>query len=394
MLSVDEALSLVLDNSATLGSEAIGVDRLVGRRLAADVVARLTQPPFAASAMDGYAVRFTDAKTGARLQVVAESAAGAPSKAELQGGQAVRIFTGSVVPSGADHVVIQEDVSQNGDEIVLERMQQSRRNIRDAGIDFSAGDILAKAGEVCHAMHGSIFAAANIAKVDVLRRPKVALFSNGNELKDPGENLAPGEIINSSFYAIASLIEHWGGSVEYIGCAEDTLSDVQAFFERSKGADIIVPIGGASVGDYDFVNDAFSAAGGVSIFKKIAMRPGKPTWYGTLGAAQVLGLPGNPASSIVAAALLLKPLIYKLGGDDSKESLIDATLTTPIAGNGHREAFMRARGTSSNGEWVVNPIANQDSSLLLPFASANALIRRPPNDPARDRGNRVQMIFI
>ncbi len=379
-----------MDGAAPLGWEEAALGDLVGRVAAENVVAQMTQPPFAASAMDGYAVRFSDVKIGAALSVIGEAPAGAPFGGKISAGEAVRIFTGGSVPAGADHVIIQEEVTRNGDVVTVNDAQETPRNIRPAGIDFKSGDVLAEKSTHLHEIHGSIFAAANIASVSVHRRPKVAVFSNGDELKEPGSTLKPGEIINSNHYALCAMIRRWGAEAVYLGCASDNESDILDCFKRSADADIIIPVGGASVGDYDFVKSAFAKAGGEIRFSKVAVRPGKPTWCGAVGNSRAIGLPGNPASAIVTAALFVQPLVRRLAGEVWSAPFLKARLTAPLGANGGREAYLRAQ----ENDGAIAPVANQDSSLLLPFGSANALLRRPVNAPALDVGDEVEFVRL
>ncbi len=396
MISVEQAIASVLKGAAPLGSEIVSIGDVAGRIAAEDIRARMTQPPFAASAMDGYAVRFADMGAGTRLSVIGEAPAGAPFAGAVGAGEAVRIFTGAVVPPGADHVVIQEDVTRDGDAITINEPQAAPRHIRPAGIDFKEGDVLASAGARLHEMHGSILAAANISEVAMRRRPVVALFSNGDELVDPGTALQPGQIVNSNHYALGAMVARWGGEARYLGRASDDAAAIRAFFAQAREADIIVPIGGASVGDYDFVKSAFKAEGGEIFFEKVAVRPGKPTWHGRLGKARVIGLPGNPASAIVTAALFVQTLTRALAGEATGEGLrtTRAVVTAPLGANGQRETFIRAAAAQASEGLAVTPAANQDSSLLSPFASANALIRRLPGAPAIDAGGAVDVIWL
>ena len=390
MITVSEAIGAILDGVRPLGVERVSLTGLSGRIVAQEVRAAMTQPPFAASAMDGYAIRFDDMKSGATLRVIGEAPAGTPFDGEVGPGEAVRIFTGGAVPGGADHIIIQEDVTRSGNSIVIEATQEGPRNMRPAGIDFETGDVLANAGERLHEIHGAIFAAANIPGVEVFRRPRISLFSNGDELKDPGSELKPGQIINSNHYALCDLIRNWGGEADYLGCAADSEASIRAFFQRGRGADIIIPVGGASVGDYDLVKSAFAKESGAVTFEKVAVRPGKPTWSGALGSARVIGLPGNPASAIVTAALFVQPLVRRLAGEVWSAPFAGARLTAPITANGGRESYLRA--TVDGG--VITPASNQDSSLLRPFAKANALIKRVANAPAAEIGDEVEFIRL
>jgi molybdopterin molybdotransferase len=396
MVSVEEAVALILDGARPLGAEPVGVGALTGRIAARDVVAQLTQPPHDASAMDGYAVRFEDAEKGAPLTVIGEAPAGAPFAGEVGENEAVRVFTGSVIPRGATHVIIQEDVERRGDRIFLMEEQQKPKNIRAAGLDFRKGDILEEKGAVLHEFHGALFAAANMKSVSVFGRPLVALFSNGDELVEPGETPEPGQIVNANHFAVAAMIENWGAAPRYLGCAPDDKAAVAAMFDQSRRAHIAISIGGASVGDYDFVKPAFAECGGDIIFDKVSVKPGKPAWFGKLDATFVLGLPGNPASAIVTTALLVRPLVRRLAGAESpRQAYLHGVLTQPLRANGARESYLRATASPApSGVWQATPAANQDSSLLSPFASANVLIRRPAHAPAAAVGDRVDLVHL
>ncbi len=396
MINVDEAINIILDGASALDAETVSLGALTGRTLAADVVARITQPPFTASAMDGYAVRFGDMAPGAQLSVVGEAPAGAPYDGAIASGEAVRILTGGVVPLGAEHVIMQEDVTREGDRITINELQKKPRNIRKAGVDFSKGDILARKAARLHDFNGSIFAAANISAVSVTRRPRVAIFSNGDELVEPGATLGPGEIVNSNHIALSAMVKSWGGAPDYLGCAADSQEAIEDFFRRARDADIIIPIGGASVGDYDYVKSAFQGAGGETLFEKIAVRPGKPTWFGKLGNTRIVGLPGNPASAIVTAALFVQPLVRRLAATQSDAPhFSNAVLTESLPANGARETYLRARGEHRDEGGVhVTPAPDQDSSLLMPFASANVLIRRAVNAPAVVVGGEVEIVRL
>lgn len=344
--------------------------------------------------MDGYAVQFEDMEKGVSLRVIGEAPAGAPFSGTVVAGEAVRIFTGGVIPRGADHVVIQEDVTREADHIKISEPQTTPRHIRAAGIDFHAGDILVGKGEALNEIHGSLLAAANIDKVSVVRRSRVAVFSNGDELIEPGGALKPGQVVNSNHYAICALIENWGGEATYLGCARDSDAAISEMFEKARDADIIVPIGGASVGDYDFVKTACRKSGGEIIFEKVAVRPGKPTWFAQLGQGRVIGLPGNPASSLVTATLFVRPLIVALGGYDERLAIGEAPLTTALKANGRRETYLRAVIEDGANGVTISPAPDQDSSLLRPFAAANALIKRGPNAHALDAGDPVSFLRL
>ena len=397
MLSVEEARATVVSGVRPLPAETIRLDNIFGRVSAEAIRAKTSQPPFDASAMDGFAVRFDDLDVCSQFRVIGEARAGFPYSRAIERGEALRIFTGAPLPDGADHVVIQEDVVQFGRSITIHEKQGQPGNIRRAGIDFFADDLMIEKGTEFHTLHGAILAAANISSVRVFRRPRVAIFANGDELIEPGETLAPGKIVNSNHYAISEMVRFWGGDPTYLGCAPDRLDAVSEFFERAKNFDVIVPIGGASVGDYDFVKRAFAEAQGEIEFEKVAVKPGKPTWFGHMGPCRVLGLPGNPASAIVTAGLFLQPLIRKLAGKiDRPDVFAVATITTNLAENGPRETFLRAVAEQDPIKRVleVTPAANQDSSRLSPFLTANVLVRRKKNAPALQKGEGVEVIFL
>ena len=396
MLSVNEALSEILSGAKVLPAQTVSFLDCCGRVTATDIYARLTQPPFDASAMDGYAVRKIDAEAGNSLNVIGEAAAGGPFAGVIGDGDAVRIFTGAIVPAGADHVIIQEDVTRTGNTIIINEAQPGPSHIRQAGLDFQENDLLVGTGMRLHHLHGAVIAAANIEHVSVVRKPVVAFFTNGNELRAPGSMLNPGDIINSNSVAMESLFTAWGGAATDLGVAPDEVMAVEACFNAGRGADVIVPVGGASVGDHDVVKSAFVNAGGQLIFEKVRVKPGKPTWFGKLGNAWVVGLPGNPASAIVCAALFVKPLIQTLGGlrRESDHLFITAKLVNPIPANGPRESYLRAELSGTGPDARVVPAPIQDSGLLSPFLTANALVRRLPGAPGVASGETVEVMSL
>ena len=396
MLSVDDAQKVIVDGVLPLGAEMVALGDITGRVAADDCRAAITQPPFAASAMDGYAARFEDMSVGAIVDVIGEAPAGNPFEGAIHRGQAVRVFTGGVVPVGADHVVIQEDVALNGDGRITIKQEQDRpRNIRAAGIDFAKGDILVRSGTIFHELHGSILATANLSQIPCRRRPRVGIFTNGNELKEPGTELQPGEIVNSNHYGICALIKSWGGVPVYLGCIADDEAALCEVFERADDLDVILPIGGASVGDYDHVKGAFAKARGELVFSKVAVKPGKPTWLGKLNDARVIGLPGNPASAMVTCALFVQPLIRRFLGQDGSSNFMTGTLQRPIEKNGSRETYLRAQINSlKEGRVQLLVFPNQDSSLLSPFAECDALVRRLPHAAAGSVGEEVEFVYL
>ncbi|MEM6899496.1 MAG: molybdopterin molybdotransferase MoeA [Pseudomonadota bacterium] len=392
LISVDQAISLILEHRPKMNAETVRLSEALGRTLAEPVVAKLTQPPAAVSAMDGYAVRLADvSKPGANLKVIGEAPAGAPFSGSLGSKEAVRIFTGGHVPAGADHIVIQETVTRDGNVITCEEAHANAKHIRAAGRDFSKGDRLLEAGKLLGPAEISVAAAANHAELAVLRQPTVGLISNGNELKPPGSELLQGEIINSNPYGLGTLVQMWGGKLLPPQHATDSVDAILEALEAISAADIIVPIGGASVGDHDHMRAAFSEAGFDSIFEKIAVKPGKPTWFSKRGDQSVLGLPGNPASAFVCAHLFLHIL---MGASDGLE-LVSGQLGAPLPANGPRETFMRAEAKLNDGGVVtLHPAIDQDSSLITPFLESNALIRRIPEAEAQDAGSIIEFLRI
>ena len=376
MISVKEALAIIAENCPKYGVVSCDLNQALGRVLEGDVRAALTVPPFHASAMDGYAVKFSEAQKGARLTVMGESKAGQGFDGVVTEGSAVRIFTGAPLPKGADHVVIQEDVSRSESHIIIECVQTQPRHIRKAGIDFSKGDIIIRSGTRLTPRHIAMAAAANHNELTVQNRPKVAIIASGDELREAGSALKSHEIVNSNGPALFALITEWGGDAMALPIAADTTESICALIGQAKEADIIVAIGGASVGDYDVMKTAFAEAGYIPKFSKVAVKPGKPTWFGTLGSQCVLGLPGNPASAYVCAHLFLKLLICP----GYQHKFIQASLTQDLRANGPRETYLRAEAFIENGQVKVTPFPRQDSSLISPLSRANVLIKMPAND--------------
>ena len=395
MISRTEALEQIAALSALTATERVPLQAGVGRTLAASVLAKHTQPPSDMSAMDGYAARIEDCTVGAALTVIGEAPAGHPFDGNVGAGQCVRLFTGSVVPNGANHVIIQEDVDRNDDQITIRDAQESARHIRSAGIDFRSGDELIPAGTTLTARQLSICAAGNHAELNVRRAPRVALLANGDELRPPGSHLQPGQIIASNEYSLTALIEAWGGQALNLGIAPDSPGKIRAMIEAADQVDVFVPVGGASVGDHDHMQTVFSDLGFSPLFSKIAVRPGKPTWMSQGDGQLVLGLPGNPASALVCAHLFLKPLIARLLGAADLHVTVPANLRAPLNANGRRESFLRGRmDYLETGERVVLPASNQDSSLLSPFVTSNVLIHRPVDAPAREAGEMVECVLL
>lgn len=389
-LTVEDARGRMLDGAARLGVEAVALQDAVGRVLAEDIVAGRHQPPFDASAMDGWAIRRADHGVVEAFTIVGESAAGRAYPKAVQAGQAVRIFTGAPVPAGADLVVIQEEATRDGDRVTFTAGDAPKANIRPAGGDFRSGDRLLEAGVRIDPWRLSLAAAAGLADLPVVRRPKVAILATGDELVPPGGSPLPDQIFESGSFSLAALIQAWGGQAIKLAPAADSVEAIAAAV-ADAAVDLVVTIGGASVGDYDLVKPAMSRLGLDLRVQTIAVRPGKPTWFGHLeDGRRVLGLPGNPASALVCAELFLRPLLAALSGANPALPFGVARLSSPLPANGPREHWMRAaRAVDAEGRLLVAPFPDQDSSLIGVFSRADALVMRPAGAPPAQAGDLV-----
>ena len=393
MISVEEALTRVLALAEPVEHQAVGLRQALGRVLAKPAVARLTQPPYAASAMDGYAICEADHQAGQMLEVIGEAAAGHGFAGQVGPGQAVRIFTGAPVPQGADRVILQEDVSRDENQITLGRPLEHSSHIRPAGQDFHLGGSLAAPRRLRPA-DLSLIAAMNIPEITAFRRPVVAIMATGDELVMPGETPAPDQIVASNSFAVAAVAEAAGAEARILPIARDTETSLRLIFDLAKDADVIVTTGGASVGDHDLVGKVAGDLGMERAFWKIAMRPGKPLMAGRLGGAVLLGLPGNPVSAIVCAQLFLVPLLDHLQGLPGAHKFETARLAQAVDANGVRAHFMRARLSRVEGQTFITPFDRQDSALLSILSKADALLVRPIGDQARSVGDLVQYLPI
>jgi molybdopterin molybdotransferase len=382
MISVAEALDHVLAHAAPLPSEMAPLADADGRVLAADIKALRTQPPADMSAMDGYAVRSEDVvHAPVRLRIIGEVAAGRPFPARLGAGEAARIFTGGVVPDGADTIVIQEQTRRDGDHVEIQKSSAKGRHIRVRGLDFQSGALLFAKGHRLRARDLALAAGMNHPQLPMHRRPQLAVFATGDELVPPGSEPGPGQIIYSNGFALAALAREEGAGVTDLGIIPDRIEDTIAAVRRARegGADILVTTGGASVGDYDLVQSAFAAEGMALSFWTVAMRPGRPLMHGRLGAMQVLGLPGNPVSSYVCAYLFLVPLIRRLAGrSDLSPAVESASLGCDLPANDERADYLRARLTTGLDGLIATPFPVQDSSMTAPLAQADCLVVREP----------------
>jgi molybdopterin molybdotransferase len=392
LMPVAQALALVLQDASPLGVEAAPLAQAHGRVLSDDLAALRTQPPTDVSAMDGYAVRAEDiSKLPASLKVIGEVAAGRPFAGTVGAGEAARIFTGGVLPRGADTVVIQEHTSRADDIVVVGKPTGRGRNVRPNGLDFAAGAVLLRAGHLLSDRDLALAAAMNHPAVPVHRRPKVAVLATGDELVMPGTAPGPGEIVYSNGFATIALARREGCEIVDLGIAPDRLPETVAAIRgaRASGADILVTSGGASVGDYDLVQQALAGEGLALSFWKIAMRPGRPMLHGRLGAMHVLGLPGNPVSSYVCAFLFMVPLIRRLMGRADIERMPEsAVLGGDLPANDERADYLRATlAAGADGRQIATALPVQDSSMLAPLAGADCLLIREAHAPAARAGS-------
>jgi molybdopterin molybdotransferase len=398
MISVEEALSRILAGvGEPMPAEEVPFTHGLGRILAEDVTAALTQPPVAVSAMDGYAVRSADvASVPAKLAVIGTAPAGRPFDGVVGRGQAVRIFTGAAVPEGADAIVIQEDAEASGDAVTLKQAASVGRFIRPAGLDFKAGSVGLRAGKRLTARDIGLAAAMNRPWLRLRRRPRVAILSTGDELVNPGETPGPGQIVSSNAFALAAFVEAEGGEPLMLGIARDDPGDLARAIAAAEGVDLLLTSGGASVGEHDLIAGALETAGMTLDFWKIAMRPGKPLLYGKLGRTPVLGLPGNPVSSLVCAIVFLRPalaaLLGRTGGDAAPTQ---ARLGRDLPENDGRQDHLRSElALDAAGGLIATPFERQDSAMLSLLARAGCLVIRPPHAPPARSGEAVPIFRL
>jgi molybdopterin molybdotransferase len=396
MISVAEARARILSGLKPTGAEIVSLAEAAGRVTAAPVVARVSHPPADVSAMDGYAVRAADAAQGARLRLIGAAPAGHPFLASVGDGEAVRLFTGSVVPEGADTILIQENAERIGEEVIVTVSPARDRHIRPEGQDFAKGETLIPAGVRLLARLVGLAASGGHPWLSVYRAPRVAILSTGDEIALPGEPLRPGGVVASNGPAIAALVRAAGGVPVLLPTAPDTLEGIAEAAAGARGADLLVTTGGASVGDHDLVQAALAAQGMVLDFWRIAMRPGKPLMYGRLGDMPMLGLPGNPVSALVCGILFLMPAIARLTGLPGDPPMAEPVrLGAAMPANDGREDYVRASLlTQDAGGWVAHPFPVQDSGMLSRLARADALVIRPPYAPALDIGAIVPAIRL
>lgn len=401
LISIEQALAHVLSTAPEpLDSEWVPLRAGRGRTLAEDLLARRSHPPVAVSAMDGYAARAADlAAAPASLRLVGISAAGRPFAGTVGAGEAVRIFTGAALPAGADTVLMQENATTQGEVVLALRAEPAGRHVRRAGLDFVAGACGLPAGRRLGAAELALAAAMNHPRLPVVRAPRVAILATGDELVPPGTQAGPASIVGSNTFALAAIVEAAGGTAIDLGIAGDDFPALARGFEaaRAAEADVLLTLGGASVGDHDLVQEALRRAGMTLGFWKVAMRPGKPLMHGRLGGLRVLGLPGNPVSAIVCGVLFVRPLVRALSGDRTAglPPLEPAQLARPLAANAERQDFLRAKLTLRHGDIPeVEAATVQDSSMLSMLAAAQALIVRAPHAPPAQAGDRCGIIRL
>jgi molybdopterin molybdotransferase len=396
MLAVEEAHARIVAAFAPLPSEWVHLAAAGGRVLSRDLVAERDQPPGDTSAMDGYAVRAADLASGsATLRVVGSAPAGGSYDAELGPDEAVRIFTGGLLPRGADAVALQENAGADGDRVRIEGAIEPGTFVRPAGLDFRRGERALPAGRRLSARDIGLAAALNHAWLPVRRRPRVALLATGDELVLPGQPLGPSQIVNSNTVALAAMVRHWGGETVDLGIVRDRPDSLAEASAQLRGVDLAVTLGGASVGERDLVRAVLGEHGLTLDFWQIAMRPGKPLMFGRVQAVPLLGLPGNPVSAGVCAVLFVRAAICALLGLDPAPPELPGVLGAPLGANDHRQEYLRAGAAwRDDGRLEATPAPRQDSSMLATFARADCLIKRAPFAPAMAPGTPVSLLLL
>ena len=397
MIAVAEARERILAAFDPLPPEQVAISQADGRVLAEDAVARVTKPPQAVSAMDGYAVIAADvARVPAELRVVGEAPAGGAYGGRLGPGEAVRIFTGGPLPDGADAIVIQENTSREGDRVRVTHAVEAGRFVRARGLDFSAGDTGCTAGQRLGARQIGLIAAMNLPWVMVTRRPRIAILGTGDEIVNPGDPLGPNQIISSNSLALAAIVREAGAEAVNLGIATDNEASLRRMIAGARQADLLVVTGGMSVGDHDLVRHVLGADGLDLDFWTIAMRPGKPLTFGRMGQTPMLGLPGNPVSTLVCGHLFLRPAIDRmLGLHQDDHGAERARLGVALKANDEREDYLRASlSRDAEGGWIATPFAAQDSSMLATLARADALVVRAPHAPAARAGDSCRIVRL
>jgi molybdopterin molybdotransferase len=394
-MPVEEAKAQILAGASPLAVEKVAIGSAHGRVLARDLAARRDQPPFDASAMDGYAVNSGHAEVGSKLKIIGVSSAGHGFKRALGPSHAVRIFTGAPVPARADAILIQENATEEDGAVLVKSSVMPGQHIRPRGLDFRKGDILLHAGQRLSARDIGLAAAMNLAQLPVCRKPLVALLATGDELVEPGQRPTADQISSSNTLALAAFVEWAGGQPLLLGTVKDSVREIRAAIRRARAADVLITSGGASVGEHDLVRQALGEEGISLAFWKIAMRPGKPLMFARRKKQRIIGLPGNPVSALVCARVFIKPLLHRLLGIVSEDPILLASLAAPMRANDERQEYARGRlKKGQDGSLSVVPFPAQDSSMLAVLARADCLIIRPPHAPAAEAGQKVEIVPI
>ncbi len=396
LLPVEDAKEQILAGVKLSSSETIELDHAAGRVLASDLTAKRNQPPFDASSMDGYAVKALDVGDApCSLQLIGEAAAGQAFDGEISQGQCTRIFTGAPLPKGADAVVMQENTERDGNSVSILQSVSVGNFVRPIGLDFKDGEKVLTTGTKLNTGSIGLCASMNCATVNVRKRPTVAILATGDELVEPGQVTRPDQIVSSNSVSLAAAVRAFGGEPIQLGIAPDNLDKITAAISGAAQADILLTIGGASVGDHDLIGPAFTQLGIELDFWKIAMRPGKPLIFARQGDQRVIGLPGNPVSALVCARIFLKPLIQKMLGLSHQDEISYGTLAGDLRENDQRQEYMRACfEVDENGKKTLQPFNKQDSSMQMTFARSDVLIIRPPFAAALKKGDRVPYLAI
>ena len=393
MISTNIALKHLLKLSEVKNTEVVPLEECSNRVLANNLIASHNQPPFDCSAMDGYALNIDDKITGYVLRIIGESAAGKNYAGMVKSGETVRIFTGAPMPLGTNCVVIQEDIIQKNKNIILKETVEKSHFVRTKGLDFLQGYTV-RAPLLIKPSMVSLIAAMNFDKVEVYQKPKIAILATGSELVPPGKKVPPNKIVSSNTYGLAAMLESFGATPHIFPIAKDSIKDISQAIESANKFDLTLTIGGASVGDYDLVIKSVEVHKIKLAFHGVAMKPGKPLFAGTINERLIIGLPGNPVSALVCCQIMVKPVIQKmLGLRVTFPSLkIFAQLGTALSANGKREHYLRAALRQESGLNIVDPIQNQDSSLLTQLRNSNSLIKRVPFAPEAAAGEIVEVL--
>ena len=391
MISFEQALSKLLFLAKKIDIEVVKIEEACGRVLREETISSRDQPPFDASSMDGYALKKSDKLPRKKLLVIGKVAAGASFEGSVVEGQAVRIFTGAPMPTGTNSVLIQEDAVEVENVITIQDKVEENDFIRKKGCDYKAGKTLLQKGVILKSFDIALLASMNFPLLTVTRRPIVSIISTGDELIFPGNSPKPNQIVASNTYGLKALINKWGAIGHILPIARDNKTSLEKALDLAVPADLVITIGGASVGEHDYVNEVFNTINVKHSFYKVAMRPGKPILAGKNKNTIFMGLPGNPVSALVCAHLFLKPLIGKMLGTVELNNIEKkAYLANDLAENTGRKHFMRAFLKND----ILEIPSDQDSSLLSVLQKSNALAIRQPNEKAAKKGDQISYLEL